>query len=148
MLLLDVVLLLSHEFGLKALFRQICWSETISKSCLEKTIHSKYWMHLIPSNLQTRIAFSRISELSFDSMDWGVGLFVTLIASANAYSSGAPKDACGTLMPGHGGSPQDNSNSPYKVKLATTTVNSDSTLDVTLEGSESFKGFMLQVITF
>ena len=80
-------------------------------------------------------------------MDWGVGLFVTLIASANAYSSGAPKDACGTLIPGHGGSPQDNSDSPYIVKLATTTMNSDSTLEVTLEGSESFKGFMMQVIT-
>ena len=100
-----------------------------------------------PTNLHTEIAFSRISELSSDSMDWGVGLFVTLIASANAYSSGAPKDACGTLMPGHGGSPQDNSNSPYTVKLATTSMNSDSTLDVTLEGSESFKGFMMQVIT-
>ena len=100
-----------------------------------------------PINLQTEIAFSRISELNLDSMDWGVGLFVTLIASANAYSSGAPKDACGTLMPGHGGSPQDISNSPYTVKLATTSVNSDSTLDVTLEGSESFKGFMMQVIT-
>ena len=80
-------------------------------------------------------------------MDWGVGLFVTLIASANAYSSGAPKDACGTLMPGHGGSPQDNSYSPYTVKLATTTMNSGSTLDVTLKGSDSFKGFMMQVIT-
>ena len=79
-------------------------------------------------------------------MDWGVGLFVTLIASANAYSSGAPKDACGTLMPGHGGSPQDNSYSPYTVKLATTTMNSGSTLDVRLEGSESFKGFMMQVM--
>ena len=99
-----------------------------------------------PTNLHTEIAFSRISELSSDSMDWGVGLFVTLIASANAYSSGAPKDACGTLMPGHGGSPQDNSYSPYTVKLATTTMNSGSTLVVRLEGSESLKGFMMQVI--
>ena len=72
-------------------------------------------------------------------------LVATLIAGATAYSSGAPSSVCDSLTPLHGPEAQDNANSPYSVTVATNTLTSGATLEVTVGGSTSFKGFMIQV---
>ena len=71
-------------------------------------------------------------------------LVATFIAGATAYSSGAPSSVCDSLTPLHGPAAQDNANSPYSVTVATNTLTSGATLEVTVGGS-TFKGFMIQV---
>lgn len=78
-------------------------------------------------------------------MRWLLGLVATLVTGATAYSSGAPNFVCDTLVPGHNREPQANANSPYSVSVATNTMLSGATLDVTVKGSTTFKGFMIQV---
>ena len=74
-----------------------------------------------------------------------LGLLATIIAGATAWPSGAPGSVCDTLLPNHRSAPQDNANSPYLVTVATNTLTSGATLEVTVQGSTNFKGFMIQV---
>ena len=74
-----------------------------------------------------------------------LGLLATIIAGATAWPGGAPGSVCDTLVPNHGPAPQDNANSPYSVTTNTLTMTSGGTLEVTVQGSTNFKGFMIQV---
>ena len=74
-----------------------------------------------------------------------LGLLATIIAGATAWPSGAPGSVCDTLVPKHGYAPQDNANSPYSVTVASKTLTSGASLEGTVRGSTTFKGFMIQV---
>ena len=63
------------------------------------------------------------------------------LALVHGYGSGAPKEACGNMIPQHHTDPQ-NSRSPYTVRAATTKTPGIAL--VTISGPEAFQGFLVQ----
>eukprot|EP00092_Neocalanus_flemingeri_P006462 GFUD01006966.1.p1 GENE.GFUD01006966.1~~GFUD01006966.1.p1 ORF type:complete len:488 (+),score=117.33 GFUD01006966.1:135-1598(+) len=67
--------------------------------------------------------------------------------STHGYGSGAPPSQCVSLVPGHGLTPKDNSNTPYVVKLNSLQLKPGASAEVELthDGSEKhFKGYLVQ----
>jgi len=76
----------------------------------------------------------------------GAAIFVLLTNKVDGYGSGAPSSQCGSLTPGHDVTPLDNSNSPYTINVAKTSISSGEALDVEIKTSgQGFLGYMLQV---
>lgn len=68
------------------------------------------------------------------------------VAATNAYSSGAPDEACFDMVPQHHVDPQA-SKAPYQYQLSKNQLRSGDTVDVTIYGlkpSDTIKGFMIQ----
>ncbi len=68
------------------------------------------------------------------------------VVATNAYSTGAPDEACFDMVPQHGVNPQS-SKAPYEVKLSKTQLRSGDRIDVTINGlkrGDTIKGFMVQ----
>uniref|UniRef100_A0A1B6M3A4 Reelin domain-containing protein n=1 Tax=Graphocephala atropunctata TaxID=36148 RepID=A0A1B6M3A4_9HEMI len=68
-----------------------------------------------------------------------------LLAVAQGRPDGAPSDACETMDPSHGGSPQTGP-MPYTLQLDTLKVNSGGTVHFTIRAQppNTFAGFMVQ----
>lgn len=76
-------------------------------------------------------------------------IFCAKASMIDAYRSGAPSQACQSLIPGHGVNPQQ-TQSPFDIK-ATLSYNNQqaSSINVTISskyGSESFAGFIMQAV--
>lgn len=67
-----------------------------------------------------------------------------VIATAQAYSGGAPADVCEDMIPKHPAQPQ-RSAMPYTVKVSKDSATAGDTIKITLSGKEGFKGFLIQV---
>lgn len=68
------------------------------------------------------------------------------VVATNAYSSGAPDDACFDMVPQHGVGPQSSA-APYQVSLSRNQIRSGDKIDVTIRGikrTDTIKGFMIQ----
>lgn len=68
------------------------------------------------------------------------------VAATNAYSTGAPEDACFDMVPQHHVDPQS-SKAPYRVLLSKKQLRSGDKVDVTIQGltkTDTIKGFMIQ----
>lgn len=68
------------------------------------------------------------------------------VAATNAYSTGAPDEACFDMVPQHHVDPQS-SKAPYQVQLSKNQLRSGDTVDVIIHGlseSDTIKGFMVQ----
>ncbi|XP_037039998.1 putative defense protein Hdd11-like [Bradysia coprophila] len=68
------------------------------------------------------------------------------VVATNAYSSGAPDDACFDMVPQHGVNPQSTV-APYRVFLSQSQIRSGGKVDITIQGvkrSDTIKGFMIQ----
>lgn len=68
------------------------------------------------------------------------------VAATNAYSTGAPDEACFDMVPQHGVSAQA-SRAPYEVHLSKNQIRAGDRVDVTIRGlkrTDTIKGFMVQ----
>jgi hypothetical protein len=75
-------------------------------------------------------------------------IFLCLMAvvATNAYSTGAPEEACADMKPQHGVDPQP-STAPYQVSLSKNRIRAGDRVDVTIRGvrrTDTIKGFMVQ----
>lgn len=66
------------------------------------------------------------------------------LAAVQAYSKGAPVDVCEDMTPKHPVPPQK-TRMPYSVRVNKDKVRSGETVKITLNGQDSFKGFLVQV---
>ena len=68
------------------------------------------------------------------------------IAPSLGYSLGSPRSQCGSMTPGHGLQPQDNSNAPYQVSLSASKIAKGSEVIVELKSNsgDTFKGFLVE----
>ena len=76
-------------------------------------------------------------------------LFLTaIVATTNAYGTGASTASCSTLVPDHGVAARSVTSNPYVLKLSATSIVSGSELTLSLEKkvntTADFKGFMIQ----
>ena len=95
--------------------------------------------------LLCKIKTSKMSRLSF------LPLLLYLMISTNiapswGYGSGSPRSQCGSMTPGHGQQPQDNSDAPFTVKLSASQIAKGSQVIVELKSNsgETFKGFIIE----
>lgn len=71
---------------------------------------------------------------------------LTAVVSTNAYSAGAPGEACFDMIPQHHVDPQS-SKAPYRIQLSKNQLRSGDRVDITISGlsqSDTIKGFMVQ----
>ena len=77
-------------------------------------------------------------------------VFILVTRGLQGYPKGAPEEACDSLTPRHkDNKAQDNTNSPFKVELHATKIQSTDSLQVRIEVKEgqqklTFKGLMVQ----
>ncbi|PZC83325.1 putative defense protein Hdd11 [Helicoverpa armigera] len=75
-----------------------------------------------------------------------VVLAVSLVAAANAYSTGAPESVCQDMVPKHP-VPAQSSPSPYTITTSTKTVKAGAPMEVVISGkapSNTIRGLLLQ----
>lgn len=73
-----------------------------------------------------------------------VAVILALIATARAYSGGAPEGVCEDMTPKHPAPPQT-SRFPYTVSANKKEVKTGEELEITISGGKPFKGFLVQV---
>lgn len=78
----------------------------------------------------------KVSALSF--------LILILVDLHYAFESGAPEDVCVDMKPKHLNAKPQLPPAPYKISVSKFSIGGSDKLDVTIEGTEVFKGFMLQ----
>lgn len=74
-------------------------------------------------------------------------IILITVTKVSGYGSGAPSSQCGSLTPGHGLDPLDNSNSPYTVKVDKSDIKTGDVVNIEVSGAagEQFQGFLVQV---
>jgi len=74
-----------------------------------------------------------------------VFLLIAIPAHITAFKSGAPEEACDSMIPDHHSTPQS-TQSPYTITLNKSKVKAGDIVEVTLSGSDStkFKGYLIQ----
>ncbi|XP_013421686.1 putative defense protein 3 [Lingula anatina] len=75
-------------------------------------------------------------------------LAVVFLGSAlvrvQGYGNGAPPSACDSMVPGHQGSKPQTIASPYTVSVQVSSYTPGQTVNVTVRGTEDFRGLLLQ----
>lgn len=69
---------------------------------------------------------------------------LSVVSTAWAYSGGAPEGTCDDMTPKHPVDPQ-RSKFPYKISVSKNEIKAGEKVDITVGGSKSFKGFLMQV---
>lgn len=70
--------------------------------------------------------------------------FLSILTVTWTRPDGAPLSACEDMIPGHGVDPE-NSPIPYSATVSATQLTPSEIIDITISGSQSFKGFLIQV---